>query len=419
MCKLGKKEHGNGQRHARDPRSGSEQISTLDFCQFASAPILDKNLVPPAVLLLAVPRFTDMLPLFLASVLCRIIVVERGSMTKTVTIGRGHGVAMFRRRRALQVCFLPPGENPLHVTPLPSGTCSYCCPIEMDRDIEYLLFTRRNPTDATTLNISDPNSLRRSNFNDRYPTVIFIHGYSESATGRSAVTIRDVYLKRGEYNLILVNWAKLAGLPWYVTAVRNTRIVGPRVARLVNWLDAQGAVSLPNLHVIGFSLGAEVAGFMGKALAPRKVGRITGLDAAYPLYMNTGSEGHLTKSDAMFVDVIHTDGGNFGFPNPLGHVDFYPNGGRPVQPGCDLENVFQRSLSRLINQYSMIPSYLPTVVGLAKIYGSDSTAFDVESVVCPLKISREASRKRSLESIRCTGLCSDVVNGAGKFPGIR
>lgn len=68
-----------------------------------------------------------------------------------------------------------------------------------------------------------------------------------------------------------MHWTKLAGLPWYVTAVRNTRIVGPQVARLVNWLDAQGAISLASLHVIGFSLGAEIAGFMGKALAPRKV----------------------------------------------------------------------------------------------------------------------------------------------------
>ncbi|XP_060827402.1 pancreatic lipase-related protein 2 [Bombus pascuorum] len=243
------------------------------------------------------------------------------------------------------------GENPLHVTTLPAGTCSYCCPIDVDRDIEYLLFTRRNPTCGTTLNISDPYSLRKSNFNDRYPTVIFIHGYSGSARAGSATAIRDVYLKRGEYNIILVHWTKLAGLPWYVTAVRNTRIVGPQVARLVNWLDAQGAISLASLHVIGFSLGAEIAGFMGKALAPRKVGRITGLDAAYPLYMNTGGDGHLTKTDAMFVDVIHTDGGNFGFPNPLGHVDFYPNGGKPIQPGCNLDSVIRRSVSRLINHY--------------------------------------------------------------------
>lgn len=70
--------------------------------------------------------------------------------------------------------------------------------------------------------------------------------------------------------------------------------------------------------------------------------------------MNTGREGHLTAADAMFVDVIHTDGGNFGFPNPLGHVDFYPNGGKPIQPGCNLGSVIRRTLSRLINEYSMV-----------------------------------------------------------------
>lgn len=162
-----------------------------------------------------------------------------------------------------------------------------------------------------------------------------------------------------------------------MTAVQNTKVVGPYVGRLVKFLDSLGAVPMSNVHVIGFSLGAEAAGFMGKALAPRKVnfehrrvseiessifsriipfqvGRITGLDAAYPLYMNTGAEGHLTAADAMFVDVIHTDGGNFGFPNPLGHVDFYPNGGRPIQPGCNLASVIRRMLSRLINQYSKI-----------------------------------------------------------------
>ena len=71
--------------------------------------------------------------------------------------------------------------------------------------------------------------------------------------------------------MILVDWSMLGGLPWYVTAVRNTRVVGPHVARLVRFLDAQGAVPMSKLHVIGFSLGAEIAGFMGKALAPRKV----------------------------------------------------------------------------------------------------------------------------------------------------
>jgi hypothetical protein len=66
-------------------------------------------------------------------------------------------------------------------------------------------------------------------------------------------------------------------------------------------------------------------------------------------------EEHLSKriqpSDAEFVDIIHTNGNmdqkgsikgaltepdtyGLGFFEPLGHVDFYPNGGGPFQDGC-------------------------------------------------------------------------------------
>lgn len=40
------------------------------------------------------------------------------------------------------------------------------------------------------------------------------------------------------------------------------------------------------------------------------------------------------KTDAQFVDVIHTDGGILGELTDRGHVDFYPNRGLPTQPGC-------------------------------------------------------------------------------------
>lgn len=47
-----------------------------------------------------------------------------------------------------------------------------------------------------------------------------------------------------------------------------------------------------------------------------------------------GDTGRLSYNDAKFVDVIHTDGGIFGYPWALGHADFFPNGGTPLQPGC-------------------------------------------------------------------------------------
>jgi len=61
----------------------------------------------------------------------------------------------------------------------------------------------------------------------------------------------------------------------------------------------------------------------------------SGLDPAGPGfdYVSLRS-GHLDSTDATFVDVIHTSLGTFGTLLPSGHVDFYPNDGKPPQPGC-------------------------------------------------------------------------------------
>lgn len=61
---------------------------------------------------------------------------------------------------------------------------------------------------------------------------------------------------------------------------------------------------------------------------------ITGLDPAYPTFNSRPKSMKLDKGDAEFVDVIHSCGGYLGYAEPLGHVDFYPNGGSFFQPGC-------------------------------------------------------------------------------------
>lgn len=42
----------------------------------------------------------------------------------------------------------------------------------------------------------------------------------------------------------------------------------------------------------------------------------------------------LNKADADMVDAIHTDSWLYGDPFCCGTVDFWPNGGRTLQPGC-------------------------------------------------------------------------------------
>lgn len=62
--------------------------------------------------------------------------------------------------------------------------------------------------------------------------------------------------------------------------------------------------------------------------------RYTGLDPASPMFDTFFiSNEVLDKSDAKFVDVIHTNIGLKGKMSPLGHVDFYANNAI-IQPGC-------------------------------------------------------------------------------------
>lgn len=65
------------------------------------------------------------------------------------------------------------------------------------------------------------------------------------------------------------------------------------------------------LHLVGHSLGAQAAGVAGNTARIRP-GRITGLDPALPLFQTLPLTLRLDRSDADFVDIIHTDSGGFG-----------------------------------------------------------------------------------------------------------
>lgn len=70
------------------------------------------------------------------------------------------------------------------------------------------------------------------------------------------------------------------------------------------------------------------------------------MDAAGPLFefpIRVPENRRLTKTDAHFVDGIHTNVGFFGYLSPFADADFYVNNGGPIQPGCMNINMLETS----------------------------------------------------------------------------
>uniref|UniRef100_A0A5F9CCL8 Lipase member H n=1 Tax=Oryctolagus cuniculus TaxID=9986 RepID=A0A5F9CCL8_RABIT len=197
-------------------------------------------------------------------------------------------------------------------------------------EIILMLYTRNN------LNCAEPlfehNNSLNVNFNTEKKTVWLIHGYRPMGSTPSWLrNFLRVLLNKEDVNVIVVDWNRGATTFIYNRAVKNTRIVAENLSGRIRNLLKHGA-SLDKFHFIGVSLGAHISGFVGK-IFHGQLGRITGLDPAGPKFSGKPSYSRLHYTDAKFVDVIHSDANGLGIQEPLGHIDFYPNGGKK-QPGC-------------------------------------------------------------------------------------
>lgn len=86
-----------------------------------------------------------------------------------------------------------------------------------------------------------------------------------------------------DYNLISVDYAPLARSLCYIQAASNADLVANCTAQLVDAMVKNYGFDLKKFHVIGFSLGAQIAGLMANFLKSGKFERTTG--------MSVGEEG--------------------------------------------------------------------------------------------------------------------------------
>ncbi|XP_042207073.1 pancreatic triacylglycerol lipase-like [Homarus americanus] len=210
------------------------------------------------------------------------------------------------------------------------------------REEIHVVFTVHTREDSQGTQVEGINVTKVLNtfFNPKRKTKFLIHGFLDHTGVTWMWDMVRALLVYDDYNVVTVDWSG-GSRALYSQATANTRVVGLEVAHFINWLKDNALLDPKDVHIIGHSLGSHTAGYAGERVSG--LGRITGLDPAEPFFQYMPPSVRLDPSDAMFVDVIHTDidsilnlgtGSGYGLRQPVGHLDFYPNDGRN-QPGCN------------------------------------------------------------------------------------
>ncbi|XP_045641066.1 phospholipase A1 member A isoform X3 [Ursus americanus] len=195
--------------------------------------------------------------------------------------------------------------------------------------VQFLLFTPLDPSCGQL--VQENSDIQNSGFNATLGTKLLIHGFRALGTKPSWIDqFIGTLLRAANANVIAVDWV-YGSTGVYFSAVGNVVKLGLEISRFLRKLLELG-VPESSIHIIGVSLGAHVGGVVGH-LYKGQLGRITGLDPAGPEYTKASLEERLDPGDALFVEAIHTDADNLGIQIPVGHVDYFVNGGQD-QPGC-------------------------------------------------------------------------------------
>ncbi|XP_034665175.1 uncharacterized protein LOC117899339 isoform X5 [Drosophila subobscura] len=225
--------------------------------------------------------------------------------------------------------------------------------------VNFYLYTLRNTNAGQQIKATRA-SIDASNFNPENPTRITIHGWNANYKDGVNTKIAAAWFQMGDYNMIAVDWVRGRSLE-YASSVSAASGAGKKIAALIDFLVLEYGMSLDTLEVVGFSLGAHVAGHTAKQVKSGEVGKVVGLDPAMPLISYSNTAKRLSSDDAKYVESIHTAGGTMGFTKPIGKAAFYVNGGKS-QPGCGLDITGSCAHTRAVTYYveSLLWNNFPT-----------------------------------------------------------
>ncbi|XP_002071446.3 phospholipase A1 [Drosophila willistoni] len=172
-------------------------------------------------------------------------------------------------------------------------------------------------------------------FQQDRPMVIFITGWTTNINNSNSGPMAKAYQCRNDTNFVILDASNFIDT-LYTWSALNTEAIGAYVAKALVKLNRHYITT--RLHVIGHSLGAQIAGSTGrnyKALTGGEIlTRITGLDPANPCFYDGNNLLGVRSGDARFVDIIHTNPGILGTPRRQADADFFVQGLAPFKSGC-------------------------------------------------------------------------------------
>uniref|UniRef100_A0A1I8N5B5 Uncharacterized protein n=1 Tax=Musca domestica TaxID=7370 RepID=A0A1I8N5B5_MUSDO len=201
--------------------------------------------------------------------------------------------------------------------------------------LKEMYFQLRTPCSNISVPLSEAQKLLEyPEFDAKKRVVIFITGWMSNIHADYIEDMARAFNCRGNYNFLALNASNFIQT-LYTWSAFNTDAVGIFVGKGIAKLSKK--IPAKKIHLIGHSLGAHIAGRAGRQfqkLTGQSLYRITGLDPANPCFNEGETLSGLHRGDADFVDVIHSNPGVLGKAQPLGDVDFYPDGLAPIKTGC-------------------------------------------------------------------------------------
>lgn len=190
------------------------------------------------------------------------IVIGEHNEFKVVPLNQVASRAQFKSASAP-----PPEEVSSGTSAPPTEEISPAKFIEND-GVRFELYTSANPLipqhlqfgDTGPILPSDYDSIKESNFDPEKPTRMLIHGWR--CKGRIMPRLVRAYFieSRHDVNFVVVDWRKGSNVWNYFAARQHVLPMGDHVAKFIEFMSKNAGLSLDTLTIIGYSLGAHVAG---------------------------------------------------------------------------------------------------------------------------------------------------------------